>query len=97
MRFAGLSSLLSRVLDSWGSGLLKNVLAGAGLTFGSTVVMTSLVNSYVARIRSDINLIPDTVLSFISMSQMDYAFSVSLSALLSRAAMTSAGIFVKKN
>lgn len=96
MRFKGLSSLLQKVLESRESGLLKNVLAGAGLTFGSTVVMTSLVDSYVSSVKSNVNSIPTDVLTLMGMSNIDYALSVILSAIVSRTAMNSMGIFLKK-
>lgn len=96
MRFKGLSSLLQKVLESRESGLLKNVLAGAGLTFGSTVVMTSLVDSYVSSVKSNVNSIPVDVLTLMGMSNIDYALSVILSAIVSRTAMNSMGIFLKK-
>lgn len=96
MRFKGLSSLLQKVLESRESGLLKNVLAGAGLTFGSTVVMTSLVDSYVSSVKSNVNSIPADVLTLMGMSNIDYALSVILSAIVSRTAMNSMGIFLKQ-
>lgn len=96
MRFKGLSSLLQKVLESRESGLLKNVLAGAGLTFGSTVVMTSLVDSYVSSVKSNVNSIPADVLTLMGMSNIDYALSVILSAIVSRTAMNSMAIFLKQ-
>ena len=96
MKFKGLSALLSKVLDSFSSGLLRNILTGAGLTFGSTIMMTGLVDTYISSIKSDLNSIPETVLSFMAMSNLDYALSVILSALVSRAAMNSMGLFIKR-
>lgn len=96
MRFTGLSALLSRVLDSFSSGLLRNVLMGAGLTFGSTIVMTTIIDAYIDSVYSSIDGIPKDVLAFMSMSNMDYALSVILSAIVSRVTMNSMGIFLKK-
>lgn len=95
-KFKGLASLLAKVLESRESGLLKNILAGAGLTFGSTIAVTSVINAYISKIKSDINSIPADILALMSMSNMDYAFSVILSAVVARATMNSMGIFLKK-
>lgn len=96
MRFSGLSGLLAKVLESRESGLLKNLLAGAGLTFASTAVITSSINAYVSHIKYDIGSLPHEMLSLMGLSQIDYALSVILSAIVSRAAMNSSGIFLSK-
>lgn len=96
MKFSGLSSLLSKVLDSQQSGLLKKVLTGAGLTFGSTAVVTTLVNQYIARISTQTNSLPHELIMILGLSKMDYALSVVLSAVTARALMNSSGVFLKK-
>ena len=96
MKFKGLSALLSKVLDSFASGFLRQVMLGAGLSFGSATFMTGLVNSYVSRIKSDLGSVPEMVLSFMAMSNLDYAISIILSAIVARAAMNSMGIFIKR-
>lgn len=96
MKFSGLASLLAKVLESRESGLLKNILAGAGLTFGSTIAVTGAVNAYISKIKSDMGGVPSDILALMGMSQMDYAFSVILSAVVARVTMNSAGVFLKK-
>lgn len=96
MKISGLASLLSKILESREKGLLKSILTGAGLTFGSTLLVTTAIDAYIAKIKSDIYGLPTAILSLMGMSQMDYAFSVILSAVVSRAFMNSSGIFLKK-
>lgn len=96
MKFSGLSSLLSKVLDSQQSGLLKKVLTGAGLTFGSTAVVTTLVNQYIERISTQTNSLPHELIMILGLSKMDYALSVVLSAVTARALMNSSGVLLKK-
>lgn len=92
----GLASILSKVLESRESGLLKNVLTGAGLTFGSTMVVTGAINTYISKITNDLNSLPSTMLSLMGLSSIDYAFSVVLSAVVARATMNASGVFLKK-
>lgn len=96
MKFNGFASLLSKVLESRENGLLKNILTGAGLTVASTAVMTTLVNSYIDKAKSDLNTLPQAMLQLMGLSNVDYALSVILSAVVSRVFMNSQGIFVKK-
>lgn len=96
MKFSGLSSLLSKVLDSQQSGLLKKVLMGAGLTFGSTAAVTALVNQYINTISNQANSLPIELIMILGLSRMDYALSVVLSAVTARALMNGSGIFLKK-
>ena len=48
----GLSSILSKTVDSASSGFLKKALTGAGLGLASTAGVTVLVNSYIANLRT---------------------------------------------
>lgn len=92
----GFASLLSKVLESRESGLLKNILTGAGLTFGSTMIVTGSINTYIAKITNDLNSLPANMLSLMGLSSIDYAFSVVLSAVVARSAMNASGVFLKK-
>ncbi len=91
----GLAGLIAKILDSRESGFLRNILTGAGLTFGSTIVVTSAVKSYIAKIQGDVYSLPSELLMLMGLSNIDYAFSVVLSAVVARATMNSAGVFLK--
>lgn len=91
-----LASLLSKVLDSFASGMLGKILAGAGLTLASTTAMTTLINSYIAKLQSDVYSMPADLLMILGLSKVDYAISVVLSAVASRALLNASGLFIKK-
>lgn len=92
----GLAGLIQKILDSRESGFLRNILTGAGLTLGSTVVVTSTIKTYIAKIQTDVYSLPSDMLVLMSLSNMDYAFSVVLSAVVARATMNSMGLFLKR-
>lgn len=92
----GLAAIFAKLFDSFAKGLLGKVLTGAGLTLASTVAMTTLINTYVARLQSDVYSMPADLLMILGLSKVDYAISVVLSAVVSRAFMNGAGIFIKQ-
>lgn len=96
MKFSGLSSLLSKVLDSQQSGFLKKVLTGAGLTFGSTAVVTTLVDSYIKQVITNTQSLPADILMILGLSRIDYGLSVVLSAVVARSMMNGASLYLKK-
>lgn len=92
----GLIGLLQKLFESQQQGFLKRVLAGAGLTLGTTAVTTTLIQSYISKIQSDLSSINGELLAILHISNIDYALSIVLSAILSRAVMNSAGVTLKK-
>lgn len=96
MKFSGLSSLLSKVLESNQTGMLKRILTGAGLTFGSTLTVTAVVDNYVNRLVNDVHSLPADMLMLMGLSRIDYGLSVVLSAVVARSMMNASGVFLKK-
>lgn len=95
MKIKGLASLIAKVLESRESGLLKNILTGAGLTLGSTIIVTTTINAYIDNIKADVNSLPQDLLAIMGLSNVDYAFSVILSAVVARATMNAKGVFLR--
>lgn len=92
----GFAGFLAKILESRESGLLKNVLMGAGLTFGSTIFITTTIQSYIAKIQGDAYSMPAEMLMLMGLSNVDYGLSVILSAVVARATMNASGVFLKR-
>lgn len=90
-------STLSKILDSFSAGFLGKVFAGAGITFASTTVMTSIVQQYISRLQSMTNSIPADMLAILHLSGIDFAISVILSAVMSRLVIDGAHLTLKKS
>jgi membrane protein insertase Oxa1/YidC/SpoIIIJ len=84
---AGLSGLLSKVIDSSTKGGLKNLLAGAGLTLASNAVFMVIVEQYITHLRAQTGALSADLASLIHLSGGDYALSIILSAVVTRIAI----------
>lgn len=92
----GLAAVISKALDSAQSGFLKNVLTGAGLTLASTAGVMTLLNQYIGTIKSGTSSFSYELLALMHLSGFDYALSIVLSALVSRATMNTAGLTLSR-
>lgn len=92
----GLAAIFAKLFDSFAKGFLGKALVGAGLTLASTATITTLINSYVSKLQSDVYSMPADLLMILGLSKVDYAISVVLSAVVSRVFMNSLGIFIKQ-
>lgn len=92
----GLSSILSKTVDSASSGFLKKALTGAGLGLASTAGVTVLVNSYIDNLRTSTGGLSAELLAILHLSALDYALSIILSAVVTRIALNSAGLQLSK-
>lgn len=91
-----LAGILAKLFDSFAKGFLGKALTGAGLTLASTAAITTLVNNYIAKLQTDVYSMPADLLMILGLSKVDYAMSIVFSAVVSRAVMNGAGVFVKR-
>lgn len=84
---AGLSGILSSVIDSATKGGLKSFLTGAGLTLASNAVFLTIVEQYITHLRAETGALSADLASLIHLSGGDYAMSIVLSAIVTRIAI----------
>lgn len=91
-----MGKMIARLLDSFSTGLLRKLLAGAGLTLVSTSAMTTLVNQYIAHLQAQTASISTNMLAILHLSGLDFALSVILSAIVSRMALNATNLTIAK-
>lgn len=84
---AGLSGLLTTIIESGTKGSLKNILTGAGLTLASNAVFMTIVNQYISKLRGQVGGLSADLASLIHLTGGDIAISIVLSAIVTRLAL----------
>lgn len=77
-------------------GLLKDVLTGAGLTLGTAAINLTALNTVITKFKSDLNGIPSDLLGLASLAGIDVAMSITLGAIVTRHALSSTKLTLKK-
>lgn len=88
-------SLIS-VLKSLQNGWLKRVLTGAGLTLGTSAINLTALNFIIERFKSDLNGVPSELFGLASLAGIDVAISITLGAIVTRHALSSTKLTLKK-
>lgn len=77
-------------------GFLKDVLTGAGLTLGTAAINLTALNTVITKFKSDLNGIPSDLLGLASLAGIDIAISITLGAIVTRHALSSTKLTLKK-
>lgn len=77
-------------------GWLKDVLTGAGLTLGTAAINLTALNTVITKFKSDLNGIPSDLLGLASLAGIDVAMSITLGAIVTRHALSSTKLTLKK-
>lgn len=77
-------------------GWLKDVLTGAGLTLGTAAINLTALNTVITKFKSDLNGIPSDLLGLASLAGIDVAISITLGAIVTRHALSSTKLTLKK-
>lgn len=77
-------------------GWLKDVLTGAGLTLGTAAINLTALNTIITKFKSDLNGIPSDLLGLASLAGIDVAISITLGAIVTRHALSSTKLTLKK-
>lgn len=77
-------------------GWLKDVLTGAGLTLGTAAINLTALNTVITKFKSDLNGIPSDLLGLASLAGIDIAISITLGAIVTRHALSSTKLTLKK-
>lgn len=77
-------------------GWLKDVLTGAGLTLGTAAINLTALNTVITKFKFDLNGIPSDLLGLASLAGIDIAMSITLGAIVTRHALSSTKLTLKK-
>ena len=91
-----MADLLLLTLNKWLSTALGRLLVGAGLTLAVASGIVALFDSMLESVIANFDNVPATVAALVSISGVDVALSLIVSALISRQGLMAIKVFVAK-
>lgn len=87
---------LISIIRSANSGLIKDILTGAGLTLGTSAVILTAINTAINTFKTNLLGVSADLLSLAHLAGFDYAFSIVLGAIVARSVQNATKLTIQK-
>lgn len=87
---------LISIIRSANSGLIKDILTGAGLTLGTSAIILTALNNAINVFKTNLLGVSADLLALAHLAGFDYAFSIVLGAIVARSVQNATKLTIQK-